>query len=92
MLNNVSLMERTDSLYLGRVMSVTMMAFGINSIASYPVGLIADAVGERATLAGLACACLSVVALGVIAMRATAGQTSRRAAAVEAQLTSTPRA
>ena len=92
MLNNVNLMERTDGAYLGRVMSVTMMAFGINSIASYPVGLIADAVGERATLMGLSCACLSVVALGVVAMRATAGQTLRRAAAVEAQLTSTPRA
>lgn len=74
MLNNVNLMARTDGPYLGRVMAVTMMAFGVNSIASYPVGLIADAVGERATLGGLACACLAVVSVGVLAMRSQAGR------------------
>ena len=78
MLNNVSLMERTDGPYLGRVMAVTMMAFGVNSIASYPVGLIADAAGERATLAGLACACMAVVCVGMLALR------SKNAAAVAA--------
>lgn len=80
MLNNVSLMERTDGPYLGRVMAVTMMAFGVNSIASYPVGLIADAIGERATLAGLSGACLSVVIIGVLALRRTTGNAIRRAA------------
>lgn len=77
MLNNVNLMERTESAYLGRVMAVTMMAFGVNSIASYPVGLVADAVGERATLAGLACACMAVVSVGVLAMRADANRAAR---------------
>jgi hypothetical protein len=76
MLNNVNLMERTDGEYLGRVMSVTMMAFGVNSIASYPVGLIADAVGERATLWALASLCLAVVAAGVVALRANTGRSS----------------
>lgn len=74
MLNNVNLMERTEGPYLGRVMAVTMMAFGVNSIASYPVGLIADAVGERATLGGLACACAVVVSVGVLALRSEAGR------------------
>ncbi len=69
MLNNVNLMERADPQYFGRVMSVTMMAFGFNSIVSFPVGLIADAVGERATLGGLACATLLVVAAGALALR-----------------------
>lgn len=69
MLNNVSLMQRSDSKYFGRVMAVTMMAFGVNSIVSYPVGLIADAAGERATLGGLAVACGSVVMLGGLALR-----------------------
>jgi predicted MFS family arabinose efflux permease len=69
MLNNVNLMERTDPQYFGRVMAVTMMAFGLNSIFSLPVGLVADAVGERATLFGLSAASLSVVLLGLFAMR-----------------------
>ncbi len=76
MLNNVSLMERSDSAYFGRVMAVTMMAFGFNSIVSYPVGLIADSAGERATLGGLACACLCVVAVGVFALRSHERATS----------------
>jgi MFS family permease len=77
MLNNVNLMERTEGVYLGRVMAVTMMAFGVNSIASYPIGLLADRVGERATLMGLACACLAVVCVGVVAMRANSGHITR---------------
>ena len=78
MLNNVSLMQRSEPAYFGRVMAVTMMAFGVNSIVSYPVGLIADAAGERATLGGLAVACGSVVIVGMVALR------PRRAAAVHA--------
>ncbi len=70
MLNNVNLMERTDRAYFGRVMAVTMMAFGANSIVAYPIGLIADQVGERITLAGLACVCLVAVTAGAVAMRA----------------------
>lgn len=70
MLNNVSLMERSEGAYFGRVMSVTMMAFGLNSIFSYPVGLVADAVGERTTIAGLSAMCLAVVVAGALGMRA----------------------
>ena len=92
MLNNVNLMERTEGAYLGRVMSVTMMAFGVNSIASYPVGLIADRVGERATLGALACACLAVVALGVLATRASAFRKAGLRATGEASLSTPPSA
>lgn len=70
MLNNVNLMQRTDPLYFGRVMAVTMMAFGVNAIVAYPIGALADQIGERLTLAGLAAACLSAVAVGVLALRA----------------------
>lgn len=69
MLNNVTLMERSDPLYFGRVMAVSMMAFGVNSIVAYPVGLVADQVGERATLLGLAVLCMAVVAVGLLALR-----------------------
>ena len=71
MLNNVNLMERADPVYFGRVMAVTMMAFGFNSIVAYPIGLVADGIGERATLIGLACACMTAVAVGAVALRAS---------------------
>ncbi|MGE3597349.1 MAG: hypothetical protein AB7N70_17520, partial [Dehalococcoidia bacterium] len=76
MLNNVNLMERTDRAYFGRVMAVTMMAFGANSIVAYPVGLLADQIGERLTLAGLACVCLAAVTAGAIALRAVPTKTT----------------
>jgi MFS family permease len=87
MLNNVNLMERTDGPFLGRVMAVTMMAFGVNSIASFPIGLLADSIGERATLGCLAGACLCVVALGVLALRTTAAR--RASLSVESPVSST---
>jgi hypothetical protein len=83
MLNNVNLMERTDPIYFGRVMSVSMMAFGVQSVFAYPVGACADLIGERATLAGLGCICLTAVVLGVIAMRA--GSKRRPAVAVSTE-------
>ncbi|GMV84665.1 MAG: hypothetical protein AMXMBFR80_05230 [Dehalococcoidia bacterium] len=79
MLNNVSLMQRSDPKYFGRVMAVTMMAFGVNSIVSYPVGLLADAAGERAALGGLAVACASVVLLGALAALRSRGRAPARA-------------
>jgi predicted MFS family arabinose efflux permease len=69
MLNNINLMARTNPVYFGRVMAVTMMAFGVNAIVAYPVGVVADAVGERTTLAGLAGTCLAVVLGGLLALR-----------------------
>lgn len=69
LLNNVNLMERTAPQYYGRVMAVTMMSFGFNSIFAYPVGQLADAIGERPTLAILGGLCLGVVILGALAAR-----------------------
>ncbi len=87
MLNNVSLMQRTDPAYFGRVMAVTMMAFGVNSIVPTRSGRPhRDAIGERATLGGLAVACGCVVLLGMAALRRE-GQSSRAAAGtVESEL------
>ena len=48
-------------------MAVTMMAFGLNAICAYPVGAIADQVGERETMAGIAVVSLVVVLGGVVA-------------------------
>lgn len=88
LLNNVNLMERTDGAYLGRVMALTMMAFGFNSIAAYPIGLAADALGERTTLAGLSIACFAVVSLGVFAVRSMPGK--ERLAPVPVEAVTTP--
>ncbi len=69
LLNNVNLMRVCAPEFYGRVMSVTMMSFGMSSIASYPIGVLADAVGERASLVACGCGALIVIASGFIAMR-----------------------
>jgi predicted MFS family arabinose efflux permease len=83
MLNNINLMERTSPVYLGRVMAVTMMAFGANSVVAYPIGLIADQIGERTTLLGLACVCLTAVVAGAVALRAVPKQSPALGAPAE---------
>lgn len=69
MLNNVTLMQRTSPEFFGRVMSVTMMAFGLNAIVAYPVGALADQIGEREAIAMLAVVCLVVVGFGFASSR-----------------------
>ena len=58
MLNNALVMQESAPEYYGRVMSLTMMAWGVNGLAGLPFGLLADATGERATIL--------VMAIGVI--------------------------
>lgn len=50
MLNNALVMQECDQAFYGRVMSITMLAWGFNGLAGYPFGALADASGERATL------------------------------------------
>jgi len=64
MLNNVNLMRQADPAYLGRVMATTLMAYGLSAIFAYPIGTLADWVGERGALATLAGACALVIAMG----------------------------
>lgn len=68
MLNNVNLMQRTSPMFFGRVMAVTMMAFGLNSIVAYPVGALADQFGERQAIVAMAAGCLLVVLYGFFAL------------------------
>ena len=49
LLNNALVMQETDPVYFGRVMSFTMLAWGANGLAGLPFGLLADALGERQT-------------------------------------------
>lgn len=69
MCNQVNLMQKTDPAFFGRVMSLTMTAFGLQMAIGFPAGAIADAVGERGTMTGLAIGCIAVCAIGWAASR-----------------------
>jgi MFS family permease len=56
------MLRTTDPGYLGRVMSLTMMAFAGFGVMGLPIGWLADAVGERGALAAMGLA----VALAVV--------------------------
>ena len=66
-LNAAVIVRETEPAYLGRIFSLSMLAFAGNALMSYPTGLLADAVGERATL-GVLCTAVVVVA-GAITLR-----------------------
>ena len=69
MCNQINLMQKTDPAFFGRVMSLTMTAFGLQMVVGFPAGALADAVGERGTMAGLAVACVAIVVVGWVASR-----------------------
>jgi MFS family permease len=62
-LNAAVIVQVTEPAYFGRVFSLSMLAFAGVSIMSLPVGILADAIGERATLATLAAVVLSLAIL-----------------------------
>src|SRR5262245_22100823 len=66
-LNAAVIVRETEPAYLGRIFSLSMLAFAGNALMSYPTGLLADAIGERATL-GVLCTAVVVVA-GAISLR-----------------------
>ena len=50
MLNNALVMRESEPAFFGRVMSITMLAWGLNSLAGLPFGMLADSIGERGSL------------------------------------------
>jgi predicted MFS family arabinose efflux permease len=50
LLNNALVMQESAPEYYGRVMSLTMMAWGVNGLVGLPFGLLADRSGERVTI------------------------------------------
>ncbi len=50
MMNNSLIMQESEPQFFGRVMSLTMMAWGFNGLAGLPFGIMADSMGERQTL------------------------------------------
>ena len=74
MLNNALIMQESDPAYYGRVMSLTMLAWGFNSLAGYPLGKFADASGERAALLFMGAATVGVIALTAVVRQLLTGQ------------------
>ena len=66
LLNSALVMQESDPAYYGRVMSLTMMAWGFNSLAGLPFGLLADGIGEEGTLAVMGAGVLVVTALTAV--------------------------
>jgi len=77
-LNNALALRETAPAYYGRVMSITMLAFSGTSLIALPIGMLADAIGERATLIAMgAGVCLAVALLRVWAASMPAAQPVR---------------
>ncbi len=66
-LNNSLLLTMTPVEYHGRVQSLLMLSFSGFAIAALPIGIVADAVGIRATLVGLGVLVLVVMAVARLA-------------------------
>jgi MFS family permease len=70
LLNNSLIMQETDQAYYGRVMSLTMMAWGLNGLVGFPFGLLADQIGERETIFIMAM-CVITVAVAATTVHAS---------------------
>lgn len=65
-LNGAVIARHTEPMYIGRVMSLVILAFAGFGLMALPYGLLADWIGERQTLLAMASVVLSLcVALGV---------------------------
>jgi MFS family permease len=60
-LSGAVVIRETEPVFVGRVMSLTMMAFGGFGLMALPVGLLGDQIGERATLTVLGVLVVAVV-------------------------------
>jgi MFS family permease len=71
------ILAASEPIYLGRVMSLTMMAFAGFGLMGLPIGWLADAVGERGALAAMGLLVAAVVALSGIALARVARASER---------------
>ena len=66
MILQARIMMNTESAYYGRVMSFTMMAWGVQMVFAGPAGVLADAIGEREVFALMGLAAFVVTILGTL--------------------------
>jgi MFS family permease len=71
-LNAAVIVRATEPAYFGRVFSLSLLAFAGFALMGLPVGLLADAIGERASLAALAAAVLAITAAAALRLRGAA--------------------
>ncbi len=70
-LNGAVIARETEPVYMGRVMSLTFLAFAAFSLSALPLGLLADAFGERRVLLGMGIAVFVVAArMSILVARA----------------------
>lgn len=63
MLNTAIALRAASIEYMGRVASLTMMAFSLSGIVAFPLGALADAYGERVVLGWMGVAVLIVAVI-----------------------------
>ncbi len=61
-LNVAVIAKETEPEFMGRVMSLTMLAFAGFALIALPIGMLADRIGEQKTLTGMGVAVLLVAA------------------------------
>ncbi|MCY4618329.1 MAG: MFS transporter [Chloroflexi bacterium] len=64
MILQARIMMNTESAYYGRVMSFTMMAWGVQMVFGAPAGILADIIGEREVFALMGLLAFAVTVLG----------------------------
>jgi MFS family permease len=77
-LNAAVIVRTTEPAYFGRVFSLTMLAFAGVSLMGLPVGALADAIGERVTLALLAGAVVAIALGAGLELRRTPDAPARQ--------------
>jgi hypothetical protein len=83
-LNNTLVIEATPPAYYGRVMSVYMMIWSLQPLATMPTARLADLIGARPTVAGSGVLLALVVAgVALARMRRTAASANAGALAVD---------
>jgi MFS family permease len=74
-LNGAVIARETDPLYMGRVMSLSMLSFAGFSMTALPLGIMADQFGERTVLFAMG---IAVFALSIFMMNVVANDTKSR--------------
>jgi MFS family permease len=90
-LNMAVIVTETDPAYYGRVSSLTMLAFAGFMLAGLPLGLLADAIGERLTLMIQGVGIVAIVAImtPIIARTPSSTQVAHRRMPAGEQLAET---
>lgn len=76
-LNGAIISHITDPAYFGRVISLTFLAFAAFGVVALPIGVLADAIGERATLG-----VMGVFVCAIVAAFAVFGRTASYSPAI----------